>query len=354
MAKTKTKEADQTVTENQTSSEAPLEPKRNRRELLKLAGAAAAGAAGGLALSSMPAAAATGSAMILGVTNDENSTTDLVTTAGASLYTMFRAKASSSTLSTLGIGAITALGNPGAEGVDAWCSGNVGWSVSAAGDSGIALRGSTSTGLDVSAAGTGRIHQTPNIAAGPPAYSPNAQEQVRDSNGVMWISRQAPATTNNGWAPVQPGATYVGTPGTSLFTATTNQQYHLTGSNGSTWVNIDSTNLVLSFTPTFNALGILSANSSLWTDHGGYNQDLGIFVNGVLHSWQENGGTNTFSPNAAFVHGVYGSFLRGTSYTVELRWKTNIADPFTIYAGAGSASTGFSPTRVTVQLVIFG
>jgi len=353
MAGTKTKQADQTIAESQASSDIPSEPKTNRRELLKLAGAAAAGAAGGLALSSVPAAAATGSPMVLGVLNDENTTTDVVTTTGAALNIMFRAKSSTATQSSLRNGAIVSLGNPGQEGLDAWCSGGVGWALNGETDSGVGVRGAASTGVDLQAGGTGRLWQGPNIAAGPPAYAPNSHEQVRDSNGVLWLSHQG--SYANGWAPAQPGASFVGAPGTSLFTAVSNQQYHLTGSDGATWMLVDGVNLVVTFTPTFNTLGILSANSSLWTDHAGYNQDLGIFVNGTLHSWQESGGfAGTFSPNAVFVHGVYGSFIRGTSYTVELRWKANKPDAFSIYAGAGSASTGFSPTRLSVQLVIIG
>ena len=115
MAGTKTKQADQTIAESQASSDIPSEPKTNRRELLKLAGAAAAGAAGGLALSSVPAAAATGSPMVLGVLNDENTTTDVVTTTGAALNIMFRAKSSTATQSSLRNGAIVSLGNPGQE-----------------------------------------------------------------------------------------------------------------------------------------------------------------------------------------------------------------------------------------------
>src|SRR5438309_2368550 len=128
MAGTKTKQADQTIAESQASSDIPSEPKTNRRELLKLAGAAAAGAAG-------------------------------------------------------------------------------------------------------------RLGQGPNSAAGPPAYAPNSQEQVRDGNGVLWLSHQG--SYANGWAPAQPGASFVGSPGTSLFTAVTNQQYHLTGSDGATWMLVD-------------------------------------------------------------------------------------------------------------------
>ena len=353
--------------------------KRSRRELLRVAGAAVAGAAaGGLAAAPIGASAATGGNMIIGAQNDENSTTSLVGSSGTTLDQMFRAVSSGQTNASNGLGAIQAIGNTGAEGVDATCFGANGWAFFGQADLGIGCLGSanfgaatgvgtygvsgagygaigtSSTGVAVGAQGNGRLQQNPNIAAGPPAYAPVNQEQVRDGNGVLWLSNQG--TYANGWAPAQPGATWLGPggpdPGTSLFTISSNQQYHLTGSNGVTWVQVDPVGLKLTIVPTFRALAILTANSSLWTDSAGFNQDLAIFINGALHSWQESGGfAGTFSPNAVAVHGVYGAFERGLTYTVDLRWKANKPDPNTIYAGAGSPGA-FSPTRLTVQLVI--
>src|SRR5205823_13990563 len=100
-----------------------------------------------------------------------------------------------------------------------------------------------------------------------------------------------------------------------------------------------------------NSIAILGANADLWTANAGYNQDLGIDVNGILQAWKESGGfAGTFSPNAAFVQTVL-PMTAGTTYTIKLRWKTNKpAAGATISAGAGG-SAPFSPTRLTIQLL---
>jgi hypothetical protein len=193
--------------------------------------------------------------------------------------------------------------------------------------------------------------QTSN-GAGAPSYAPAGPEQVRDANGMMWIS--GPGSYTNKWAPVQPGGI-----NNAIFTAVTNQQYFLTASDGVTWTEIDPANFTLTINPNFNARALLFANADLWTSTAGFNQDLGIFVQAgtgadQLHSWKESGGfAGTFSPNAAFVHGVFGDFFKGTTYTVRLKWKTNRdARPAnaTIYAAAGGAGA-YSSTRLSVQLI---
>src|SRR4029077_10611864 len=91
-----------------------------------------------------------------------------------------------------------------------------------------------------------------------------------------------------------------------------------------------------------------------WTATAGYNQDLGIDVNGTLQAWKESGGfAGTFSPNAAFVQSVV-SMTASTTYTIKLRWKTNrAAAGATIFAGAGS-SGAFSPSSLIAQLLPSG
>ena len=98
-------------------------------------------------------------------------------------------------------------------------------------------------------------------------------------------------------------------------TAVSTQQYSSVNSNGSTWAEMDPTNLA---TPAI-AIGsggtvetvLVSGNADLWTANSGYNQDVGIevSVNGatpVLVAWKESGGfAGTYSPNAAFVQAVY-------------------------------------------------
>jgi len=133
-------------------------------------------------------------------------------------------------------------------------------------------------------------------------------------------------------------------------TASSNSQYTLHSSDGTTWQTMDAANLTLTCTPGASQSTLLTANSDLWTANAGYNQDLGIFVSdngGVdqLLAWKESGGSaGTFSPNAAFVQVVF-NMTAGHTYVFTLKWKTNQNAPgVTIYAGAGSGP--YSPTTL--------
>jgi hypothetical protein len=147
-------------------------------------------------------------------------------------------------------------------------------------------------------------------------------------------------------------------PGTAE-TAVSTKQYHLPNSDGSTWQVMDESNLAFTMTPSSSENVLLSANSDLWTGKSGYNQDLGILVtpsggSSVLAAWKESGGfAGTYSPNAAFVETVY-PMTGGTTYTVQVVWKTNkAAIGATIAAGAGAGPT-FSPTRLTADVLPAG
>lgn len=130
--------------------------------------------------------------------------------------------------------------------------------------------------------------------------------------------------------------------------AVSTQQYSLTNSDGTTWTPIDATNLKLTVAPSGTEDVVIGGNADLWTWNAGYNQDIGISVNGTVVAWKESGGfAGTFSPNAAFVQTV--THLTAGSYTVELVWKANQNAPgVTISAGAGPINAQFSPTRLTV------
>src|ERR1700686_152433 len=142
------------------------------------------------------------------------------------------------------------------------------------------------------------------------------------------------------------------------------QQYHLSGSDGRAWQDIDPANLSITIHAPANASVILMGNADLWTANRGYNQDLGIAVSGGVapnlyptvagqpEAWKEGGGFNgTYSPNAAFIEAVI-DVSANVDYTVRRKWKSNKKDPGTIYAGAGPLSNGtFSNTRLTVQLI---
>jgi hypothetical protein len=145
-------------------------------------------------------------------------------------------------------------------------------------------------------------------------------------------------------------------PGT---TAVSTHQYFLPNSDGVTWQVMDESNLAFTMTPSSGENVLLSANSDLWTVDPGYNQDLGILVtpsggSSVLAAWKESGGfAGTYSPNAAFVETVY-AMAGGTTYTVQVVWKTNkAAIGKTIAAGAGAGPI-FSPTRLTADVLPAG
>ena len=130
-------------------------------------------------------------------------------------------------------------------------------------------------------------------------------------------------------------------------------QRALDGSDGRTWHDVDP-QLTIPFIPTVDGTAILSANADLWTSTAGYNQDVGINVNGGIAGWKESGGfAGTFSPNAAYLQTVYQSMKANTPYTVKLQWKSNKPSPATakIWAGAGPIAGQYSPTSLTLYFV---
>jgi uncharacterized protein YkwD len=195
-------------------------------------------------------------------------------------------------------------------------------------------------------------------------FSPNAafvQAAIPMSAGVpyrvklQWkTNKPAPAATimaaagNGPYSPTRLTLHFFAG-GTGLAERTSTSQYSLSSSDGSSWNDVDAANLSLSLTPSVTCVALVSGNADLFTNRPGYNQDLGIDINGSLASWKESGGfAGTYSPNAAYVQAAV-VLSAGTAYTIKLRWKTNIAAPgATIYAGAGTGP--FSPTRVTAEL----
>jgi hypothetical protein len=126
------------------------------------------------------------------------------------------------------------------------------------------------------------------------------------------------------------------------------------------WQTIDASLLSTTLAASANSTAVLGANVDLWTANAGYNQDVAIFVsdNGgadTLVAWKESGGlAGTFSPNAAFVKATY-AMTAGHSYVFKLKWKTNQpAGGATIYAAAGGASFGYSPTSLFAQTIASG
>lgn len=131
------------------------------------------------------------------------------------------------------------------------------------------------------------------------------------------------------------------------------RQFSLANSDGSTWQPLNGVSIVYS-QPSAGTV-VLSANSDLFVDHAGFNQDIGIQVNssdgayqGQIVAWKESGGAGVYSPNAATVQTTL-NLSANTTYTVRLVWKTNrSASGVIIYAGAGPFYGVYSPTSLEV------
>lgn len=318
-------------------TESPPRGSISRRSLLMGAGAAAAGiAAGVLNPASTPALATDGQPINAGQDNTDTNTTSI----------------SGSVLSGPALRASNYYSGAYDNYSDAFQAYTYGDGFSAVygrNDSGggSAVQGMSTSGVGLYAAGSGRLQQDVNVTAGPPRYTPTLPEQVRDGRGVLWISGQG-----GGWMPVQPGGW-----NNALYTAVSTQQYILTGSNGSSWIDIDPANLALSITPRFNCLAVLMGNADLWTSTPGLNQDIGIFLagtgygSGQILAWKESGGGTPYSPTAAYVQTV-APMAAGTSYVVKLQWKASSASSGSIWIGAGPSNGQFSPTRLTALLIV--
>jgi hypothetical protein len=161
--------------------------KQSRRGMLKLAGAAIVGAAGGAALSAMPASAAQGGNMLIGVGNDGTGETGINingTTGPLAVLNVTNGDTSGSTM----------------DGVDTQGL-NGGHGLFATSDSGVGVLAASNTGPDVqlgfqgkfSVIGSGRLSMlgrtdTNTVA---PTTTPTSGwfETVRGSDGSLWVSR---------------------------------------------------------------------------------------------------------------------------------------------------------------------
>ena len=203
------------------------------------------------------------------------------------------------------------------------------------------------------------------------AYSPNASyvqaayPMVSGSSYVIKLKWKAnrpvggstiysgAGTSATGFSPTSLAA-YLEPPASSASSVSRAQLFTLAASDGSTWKDLDG-GLLLSVVPPADGSALLGGSADLWTDTAGYNQDLGLFVSTAgaadqLVAWKESGGSAPYSPNAVYVQAAL-PVTHGVAYTAKLKWKANrTASGVSIYAGAGTAATGFSPTRLTVQL----
>jgi hypothetical protein len=173
----------------------------NRREFLRLGGAAALGAVGAVALRAAPASAADNGTFTLGQANLAAVPTTIqgdteagpvgpptpVLAAMDSAFTSIPVGNSAISGPLQGRGPGTIAVPVSSEGVDGWAGGALGFGVYGLTDAGVGVVGESTTGIGLYARRSGRILQDGLARAGNPGYSPNLFEQVRDANGVLWI-----------------------------------------------------------------------------------------------------------------------------------------------------------------------
>lgn len=178
------------------STEAEAKPSRSdRRGFLRLGAGAALGALGWAAVKAVPASATTGNNMVLGTSMVAENATQVAGDSGNPIP-IFSASAQGTNWvqGTTGsfAGPLQGLGTASdvtpVDGVDGWASGLMSAGVYGLSDSGYGVIGESSTGADLYARGSGRIVQT-NRGAGLPNFIPGPGfEQVRDADGLLWIS----------------------------------------------------------------------------------------------------------------------------------------------------------------------
>lgn len=328
----------------------------SRRDLLKLAGAAAVGAAGAIVLRGVPAAAGTSTPMYNGAINDTGATTNLIPTAATSPSPILQAlgqgvvppvvpvNAPNQSIPLIGAigpgGSLPPVGNsladyPGfapiqgvggvavitvngvpktvSEGVNGYGKGSTGIGVSGESDVGYGVIGG-SGGIDLAALGSGRILQLTlqdnslsSPPSGPPNYRPNDFEQVRDGNGVIWVSQPAPPNSPPAayWrrlnstipmTPVRVVDTRNGLGGVSgIQPAASTQTWTIAGSNG----------------VPVNAVGLIGNLTAAAYTAGGY---LAIFPGGT--GWPGNSTVNFQPPAFAWANAFV--VLFGTGGTVSV------------------------------------
>ena len=215
-------------------------------------------------------------------------------------------------------------------------------------------------------------------SGGSAAYSPNAafvQGVIRMTGGtpytvsLKWKSNKPAAGSiytgagpvNGAYSPTRLIADVIPSSGSQTSSAVAGQQYRLSGSDGSSWSDLDPSRLAVTVKPSVDSMAIITANADLWTASAGYNQDLGIAVAGTdpnvypagIVGWKESGGSAAYAPNAATIEALL-PVKAGSSYSIRLQWKINRpAAGVSIYAGAGSGPA-YSPTRLTVRLLSSG
>jgi len=134
----------------------------------------------------------------------------------------------------------------------------------------------------------------------------------------------------------------------------TRHLYRLEGNNGTNWVPIDPSKLVLSVTPAVNSTAVLSAFADVESSTT-FNTEVGIAVNGTVVAWKGGGEYTGSSPDPVYVQEPY-AMTSGTTYSLELMWRsaTSMASSPGAFLEAGDPvppyGPGFSPTTLNALL----
>ncbi len=128
--------------------------------------------------------------------------------------------------------------------------------------------------------------------------------------------------------------------------------YRLEGNNGTTWVPMDPSKLVLSVTPAVNSTAVLSAFADVESETT-LNTEVGIAVNGTVVAWKGGGEYTGGSPDPVYVQEPY-AMTAGTTYSLELMWRSATPMSAGTYLEGGDPvpplGPAFSPTTLNALL----
>jgi hypothetical protein len=183
--------------------------------------------------------------------------------------------------------------------------------------------------------------------------------------GLVWKAASAGTVYAGAGNPpnFSPTVLLVNAPQNLSFTSTTTQptrQYNSPG-NGTSWADMDSTNLSLSFTPAQDSLVYLVATADLFASTTAFNTDLGVCIytlplpacdsaGSTIAAWSESGIGATYNPASALIEAAVPVFASKT-HTVRLQWRSNVSmlSGTTMFSGAGS--NPYSQTSLAAWLV---
>jgi hypothetical protein len=190
-------------------------PPVSRRRALRMAAAVAGGAiAAPFLLSAQTAGADNGNAILIGQLNQTtagNNGASTILSQGPDSNgnnTSFLVKHPNSNTAPFFAGTAPLRGcrSPDGEGILGWCAGATGWGVLGESDAGVGVRGVTQSGVDLRAAGTGRISFNSNFTFNglAPTYTAFGRELVFDSSGALWAGQATTWRRVNSLVPIAP------------------------------------------------------------------------------------------------------------------------------------------------------